>query len=653
MNSDTQKAELEEAGYLNIQHQPHSSNPMSNTVDEKASSAAPAVAAVDQDKDITQSATTHQQNASISSSSTESVAPPEEKSPDSQASEEASAAEKPTRPELSRQSSRADEFSKARIGIIMFSLCMALFLSALDVTIITTALPTIAQDFRASSAGYTWIGSSYLLANAGATPIWGKFSDIWGRKPMLILANIVFLVGSLIAALSKSIGMLIGARVIQGLGGGGLIILVSIAVSDLFSMKDRPFWFAFIGMTWAVASGVGPIIGGAFTESVTWRWCFWINLPLDGLSLILLVFFLKLETPKTKFLDGIRAVDWVGGLAIVGGVVTFLYGFESANVTHPWDSAFVLCLIIFGAVLLVLFFIIEWKFAKYPVMPLRLFKDPSNMAAYGVCFCFGFVFIAESYYLPLYFQTVLGLSPILSGLTLFALVIPLSFTSMATGIIIKKTGRYQEVIWVSAVLFCLGAGLLINLPAYRSWPRVIIYQVIAGLGTGPLFQGPLVAIQSHLKGYDVAVGTATYGFIRNVATSLSVVLGGVVFQNELASRQPQLERVLGPDQARQFAASSFGSTVDELKRLPPTQRAALNTAYAESLSIMWIFYVAFAGLLIVISFFITRVELSATREKARTGVEEQEKVRQEEKELKRQKAASRAAGKSGNKDLEA
>ncbi|KAK5940872.1 hypothetical protein PMZ80_007289 [Knufia obscura] len=553
------------------------------------------------------------------------------------------------RPDLKRSESRADEFSKFRILIIMFSLCTALFLSALDVTIITTALPTIAQDFNASSSGYTWIGSAYLLANASATPLWGKFSDIWGRKIMLVLANVVFMVGSLVAALATSIGMLIGGRVIQGLGGGGLIILVSIAISDLFSMRERPKYYAFVGLTWAVASGVGPIVGGVFTEKVSWRWCFWINLPLDGLSLILLIFFLKLETPKTPFLEGVRAIDWVGGVTIVGGVIAFLYGFESAGVTHGWGSAFVLCLIVFGAVLIGLFFVAEWKVAKYPIMPVRLFRDRSNVAAYGVCFLFGFGFIAQSYYLPLYFQTVMGLSPILSGVTLFALVVPLSITSIMSGIYMRKTGRYQEMIWVSAGFFCLGSGLLIDLPAHTSWVRVIIYQVIAGIGTGPLFQGPLIALQSHLKGYDAAVGTATYGFIRNIATSMSVVLGGVVFQNELAKRQGTLEQALGPELAQQFAGSSFGATTNILKTLPPEQKEALDQAYASSLSVMWIFYVAFAALLIFVSFFITKVELSKEHEKTKTGVEEQERIRQEQKELKKQRRAS----KKGEKDIEA
>lgn len=166
--------------------------------------------------------------------------------------------------------------TKLETTIIMLSLCASVFLAALDTTIITTALPTISEYFH-SNAGYTWIGSAYLLANAASTPSWGKFSDIWGRKPILLVAVAIFFLGSLLAGVSVSIGMLIAARAIQGVGGGGLIILVNICISDLFSMRNRGTYFGVIGMVWAFASAVGPILGGVFTEKVSWRWCFYIN----------------------------------------------------------------------------------------------------------------------------------------------------------------------------------------------------------------------------------------------------------------------------------------------------------------------------------------------------------------------------------------
>ncbi|KAK4617519.1 Efflux pump dotC [Fulvia fulva] len=259
--------------------------------------------------------------------------------------------------------------SKAQVAIIMLALCLAVFLAAIDATIITTALPTISEHFN-SSAGYTWIGSAYLLANAASTPIWAKTSDIFGRKPMLLAANIVFIVGSLIAALSKNIAMLIVARVIQGLGAGGLICLVNVVIGDLFPLRVRGGFYGLVGATWAIASSLGPILGGVLTQKASWRWCFWINLPIDGVAFVLLVFFLNLQTPRTPILDGLKAIDWLGTLLVVGATVMFLLGLQEGGVSAPWDSAKVLCLIIFGIFTFALFLTWQWRGAKYPIMPL-------------------------------------------------------------------------------------------------------------------------------------------------------------------------------------------------------------------------------------------------------------------------------------------
>ncbi|KAL8776531.1 MAG: hypothetical protein Q9213_008239, partial [Squamulea squamosa] len=525
--------------------------------------------------------------------------------------------------------------SKGKTALIMCALCIAVFLAALDTTIITTAVPTIATRFHASEADYTWIGSAYLLAAAASTPTWGKFSDIWGRKPILLVANIVFLVGSLIAALSINIKMLLAGRAIQGIGGGGLIILANICVSDLFSMRERGKFFGMIGGVWGVASALGPILGGVFTEKVSWRWCFYINLPFDGIAFIIILMYLDIETPKTPLLAGLKAIDWLGSLTIVCGTIMFLLGLEYGGISYPWTSATVLCLLIFGLVVIALFFLNEWKFATYPVMPLRLFKYRSNIASLLVCFCHGTTFIAGAYFLPLYFQAVLGASPILSGVYTFPFVLSLSFVSAAVGVFIKKTGQYLPAIWFGMFFMTLGFGLYIDLPDHPSWSRVILYQIIAGIGVGPNFQAPLIALQTLVKPKDIATATATFGFTRNIATSISVVIGGVIFQNGMSRRQSTLAADLPPDAAAFLSGGSAGAATELVKNLPAAQKRVADRVYTESLRTMWVYYVVVAFVGLLCSFAIGKKKLSKVHEVQKQGLAGQEEERKKEEEEKK------------------
>ncbi|KAJ5377362.1 Efflux pump dotC [Penicillium cataractarum] len=530
---------------------------------------------------------------------------------------------------LDRTASQAARMGKKKIIVVMTALCMALFLAALDMTIISTALPTIAADFGASESGYSWIASSYLLANAACIPLWGKISDIWGRKPIILFANVWFLVGSLICALAKNMAMILAGRAIQGVGGGGIIILANISVTDLFSMRDRPMYYGLFGATWAIAGALGPIIGGAFTTSVTWRWCFYLNLPIGGFSLLILFFFLSIESPKTPFLAGLRSIDWAGTFLIIGGTLMFLFGLEFGGINYPWKSATVICLIIFGIFVWILAMLAEWKLAKYPIIPPRLFNEWYNILILMVCYCHGFVFISGAYYLPLYFQTVLLASPILSGVYTLPMVLSLSIVSAGTGIIMKKTGRYREMIVAGLFFMTLGFGLLIDLKPYASWPRIILFQLIGGIGVGPNFQAPLVAFQANIRPADMATATATFGFVRQLSTSMSVVLGTVIYQNVIGQQADKLIAAIGPELTAEISSSFAGSSKDLIKSLTESQREVVLDAFTFALSRMWIFYTAMAGLGFILSLFIRPRELTKTHTIRKTGLEEQERARQE------------------------
>lgn len=327
-----------------------------------------------------------------------------------------------------------------------------------------------------------------------------------------------------------------------------------------------------------------------------------------------------------------------------------LLGLEFGGVTYPWGSAKVICLIVFGIFVAGLFVINEWKFARYPVMPMRLFKHRSNIASLGVCFCHGYVFIAGTYYLPLYFQAVLGATPLLSGVYLLPFALALSFVSGATGVFIKKTGKYLPPIWFGLVVMTIGFGLFIDLDPTANWAKIIIFEIIAGIGVGPNFQSPLIALQSMVAPRDIATATATFGFVRNLSTSISVVIGGVVFQNEMQKRYPSLVASLGASTANELSGGSAGASVGFVRQLPPAQRAIARDAFFGSLRTMWIMYVAFAALGVFISLFIGNQKLSKDHQITKTGLAEEEAKRKDLQEKKRQSKEILREEKRASKD---
>lgn len=372
--------------------------------------------------------------------------------------------------------------------------------------------------------------------------------------------------------------------------------------------------------------------------------------PIGGLSFVILTLFLKVHTPKTRLLDGLAAIDWLGTLTVIGATLMFLFGLEFGGLNFPWNSATVICLIIFGVVTFVLFGLVEWKIAKYPIIPMRLFNNRHNIVTFLVCFCHSSVFIAGSYYIPLYFQSVLLATPILSGVYTLPQVLSLSFVSAGIGIVIKKTGKYKHLICGGMGLMTLGLGLFINLPSYASWPRIIIYQIIAGAGTGPNFQSPLVAIQANIHPRDMATATAAFGFVRQLAAATAIVLGGVIYQNVFKQQLPSLAGVVDAQVLGQLSNSFSGGDKSLIQSLPANQQDAIKSAFTLAMSRMWIFYTCIGGVGFFLSFFIKQIELNKSHAIAKTGLDEQEKARNEI--LAAKKAAKAGNGNSEKADVE-
>ncbi|KAK0608951.1 Efflux pump FUS6, partial [Lasiodiplodia hormozganensis] len=479
--------------------------------------------------------------------------------------------------------------SNFRVTAIMMALYLALFVAALDQTIVSTAIPTITSSLH-SASGYTWIGGAYLLAKSAAMPIWAKLSDIWGRKPIILASLFLFFAASILCALAQTMPMLISGRALQGVGGGGLLQLVDITIADLFSLRRRSLFIALTELMWAIAAGVGPVLGGVLAARVSWRWIFWLNLPIAGAAFALTLCFLDVHNPRTRLRAGLAAVDWLGTATMLGLTLMLLLGLNMGGVVAAWSSAQIVCLLVFGALMVVLFLVSEQRFAAHPIMPLRLFRDRSNVAAFAAAFCSGFVFIAAEYYLPLYFQSSRAADPILSGVLILPLITTEAVAAVGTGVGIHASGQYRPFLQAGMLVTAVGVALFTLFDARTSTAVVVGLQVLAGAGIGLCFQPPMTAVQARVEQRDVATATGTLGFVKNIATALSIVVGGVVFQNGVAMQRGELIAAgMEEGLAEMLAGPEAAANVEMIGRIADEgQRWAAEQAFAEGLRKMWI-----------------------------------------------------------------
>ncbi|KUJ12259.1 putative MFS transporter [Mollisia scopiformis] len=500
---------------------------------------------------------------------------------------------------------------------------LSVFISALDQTIVATAVPTIVSDLGTAN-GYAWIAGAYSLANAASGPLWMKLSDIWGRKPIILTASALFFGSSIIAAKSTSMKMLIVGRSLQGTAGGGLYPLATIIISDIFSMRERSLFMGLAAFMYTLAGSTGPILGGTFTQTLGWRWCFWINLPISGSAFLLILGFVDVHNPRTKFRDGIKAVDWFGSLSILGVTLMLLLGLQFGGAAFPWKSPQVICLIVFGSLMIILFIISEKKLANYPVMPLGTFRDLSNVACIALGFFHGFVAVAIEYYPPLYFQAVLGASPLHSGIFSLPLIVTESLMGISAGIFIHRTGRYLELIRIGPVIMSIGVGLYILFSTTTSTKEVIGFQILTGIGAGLLFEPPRLALQASVSQQNVATVSSTFEFARGLAGTMSIVIGGVIFQNSMNLRVRALSMPplsLPSNITDLLSKGQAAAHVIEVNLIQDSvQKMAVKEAFAWSLRNMWIMYTSISVLCILATIFMKKQVLGTEHVETKTGI---------------------------------
>ncbi|HVB53039.1 MAG TPA: MDR family MFS transporter [Candidatus Acidoferrales bacterium] len=427
---------------------------------------------------------------------------------------------------------------RTKIAIVI-AVMLGLFLSALDQTVVGTALPTIVTDLGGNSL-YVWVVTSYLLTSTITVPVYGKLSDLYGRKLLLIIGIGLFLVGSALSGLSQNMGELIFFRGLQGLGAGALFPIALAVIGDLFTPRERGKYQGFFGAVFGLAFLVGPFLGGWITDNISWHWVFYVNLPIGAVALAVIIFNL----PNHKRQGASPSIDYWGALVFTAAVVPILIGLtekgltNTAGTAYSWFAPQVGGLLLLGAVLTVAFLYLETK-VKEPIIPLDLFRNRTYAASQAAMFLMSFAFFIAVIFMPRYYQAVRGISATASGYMLWPLLVGLMGTSIGAGLVIARTGKYKLLLVSAMVTMTVGIFCMTQLTATTGDYPLWIWLFVLGVGIGPAMSGYTLVVQNAVPVARLGVATSTLTFVRQIGGTVGLAIAGTSLSSTLASQLPK------------------------------------------------------------------------------------------------------------------
>ncbi|KAJ7063877.1 MFS transporter [Mycena amicta] len=475
-----------------------------------------------------------------------------------------------------------------KLGLLMGALCLSVFLVALDTTISSTATPRITDEFH-SLDDIIWYGSVYPLATASAQLLFGKFYTFVSIKWVFISAITIFEIGSAICGAAPTSKALIVGRALAGFGSAGIFSGALIIIAHAAPLTKRPMYTGLIGAMFGIAAVAGPLLGGVFTTKLTWRWCFYINLPIGAVTLFFLVFFFRMprsadHKPETMTLRArISQFDPLGTIVFVPAIVSLLLALQWGGSKYPWSDRRIIALFVVFGVLIIAFAIVQLWMGPNATVPLHIFRRRSvwSGAYFSLCLNGGFFLLA--FYLPIWFQAIKGVSAVKSGISTVPVILSLVLGSLIAGVVVTASGYYTPLLWISSILMAVGAGLLSTFTTSTAHPKWIGYQVIYGLGVGVGMPQPLIAVQTVLPLADVPIGTSILMFLQTLGSALFISIGTNVFTTNLVKGISQSVPGISPQTVISAGATSVRGLIDQ--RYLPALLEVYNTALTKAFQV--------------------------------------------------------------------